>query len=73
MKIKYSKEEEIEMIKFLSYRLRDPKGIGHSQMSQTDIAKFLSKSTAYVSKICWELREGKYAEEVTTLPGQVAV
>jgi len=52
MKIKYSKEEEIEMIKFLSYRLRDPKGIGHSQMSQTDIAKFLSKSTAYVSKIC---------------------
>ena len=48
MKIKYSKQDEIKMIKFLCYRDLDPVHAKHSYMSQTDVAKFLSKSPAYV-------------------------
>ena len=63
MKIKYPKLEEIKMIKFLSFRSEDPRQSKITYMSQTDVAKFLSKSPAYVQKICTELRLGKHQEE----------
>ena len=67
MKIKYTKEDEIKMIKFLCFRQEDPMHSPRRYMSQVDIAKFLGKSAAYVQKMCSGLVKGKYQE--MTEPG----
>jgi len=48
MKVIYSKQEEVQMIKFLSFRMESPGETPRRYMSQVDIAKFLGKSAAYV-------------------------
>ena len=58
MKINYTKNEEYEMIKFLRYRKEDPRSSRVTYMALKSVAKFLDKSTAYVHKVCRELRNG---------------
>ena len=60
MKTVYTKNEEVEMVKFLTFRKEDPRISRHTFMALKNVAKFLGKSTAYVHKICTELRRGKH-------------
>ena len=64
MKLKYSKEEEVQMIRYLCFRNEDPTRTRYTFMDLKSIAKFLGKSTAYVHKICTELRKGKYRDDI---------
>jgi len=58
MKIKYSKQDEVEMIRFLRYRKNDPTTSKLTYMPIQSIAKFLAKSPFYVYSICQKLQEG---------------
>ena len=62
MKITYSKEEEIQMVKYLIYRKEDPRRSRRTFMGLKSVAKFLGKSTAYIHKISDGLRNGKYPD-----------
>ena len=62
MKINYTKDEEIEMIRFLRFRKEDPKYSKRTFMGLRSIAKFIGKSMAYVHKISNELRHGKHTK-----------
>ena len=68
MKLKYSKDEDIQMIKFLVFRKEDPTTSKRTYMEMKSVAKFLGKSTAYVSKICSELRNGKHHDSCDEKP-----
>ena len=65
MKIKYAKEEEIKMVKFLRFRNQDPRTCRFTCMAVKDIARLVSKSSSYVSAICGKLcRESAAVVEV---------
>ena len=55
MKLKYTKEEDIKMIKYLRFRNHDPATSKYTFMSLGAIGKLLNKSISYVSKRCKEL------------------
>ena len=56
MKLKYSKLEEKQMVRFLRFRKEDPRKTKLSFMALKDIAALLNKSVAYVAWICKELK-----------------
>ena len=58
MKLKYGKEEEIQMIRYLCFRQQDPRTSKVTYMAQTDVAKLISRSPAYVQRVCRDLRNG---------------
>ena len=57
--MKYPKEEEIEMVKFLRYRKQPIDGKNRTYMPLKHIAAFLNKSIAHVHTICWNLKKPK--------------
>ena len=68
--VKYPKDQEIEMVKIFRFRKQPHPGRNRTYMPLKDIAKFLNKSIAHVSKICKELKQPKVekksrAEEVS--------
>ena len=62
MKIAYTKENDVKIIKYLCFRLEDPTLSNCTFMDLRSIAEFLGKSYAYVQRICTELRRGKFRE-----------
>ena len=64
MKIKFPKEDEVKMVKFLRYRTADPAKTKLTYMALKDIAKFIGKSVQYVHKVCKELaKESKKTQD----------
>ena len=47
--MKYTKEQEVQIVKLSRYRKEPTKGRNRTYMAIKDIAKFLNKSTAHVS------------------------
>ena len=54
--MKYSKFDEMQMVKFLRFRNKVPSEARKTYMTIKAIAKFLNKSEQYVWKICQKLR-----------------
>ena len=50
--MKYTKSQEIEIVKLFRYRKQPHKGKNKTYMAVKDIAKFLNRSSTHVSKIC---------------------
>ena len=59
--MKYMKEDEVNMVKFLRYRTHDPTSCHHTYMPMKTIAKFLNKSISHVFRICQHLRKSPIA------------
>ena len=55
--MKYNKEEEIKMVRLFRFRNRNPSESKHRYMKIKDIAKFLNKSSTYVSRMCSKIKE----------------
>ena len=60
--VRYKKEDEIAMTKFLRFRMLDPVTATKSYMSYYNIAKFINRSISYVYRICDQLRKPKGKE-----------
>ena len=50
--MKYTKFDELKMVKFLRFRNYDPIHSNYTYMTIKTIAKFLDKSEAYVQNLC---------------------
>ena len=53
--MKYKKETEFNMVKFLRFRLYNPRTTNRTYMTYKSIAKFLNKSESYVQKLCGKM------------------
>jgi len=53
--MKYKKQEEIQMIKYLYFRNKDIATTTRYYMKHKDIAKLINKSPSYVQKVCKSL------------------
>lgn len=53
--MKYNKEEEFKIVKFLRFRLDNPQTARRTYMPYTNIAKYLNKSVSYIHNICSKL------------------
>ena len=63
MIVKYSKMEEFKMVKFLRFWNQDPNQHRFTYMSLQAIAKYLSKSIAYVARIVKKIRIQRWDEQ----------
>lgn len=50
--MRYNKEDEYKMVKYLRFRKHDPATSKKTYMTERAIAKFLSRSQPYVSALC---------------------
>jgi hypothetical protein len=50
--MKYAKEEAVEVVRFLRYRLDDPAMAKRTYMGTKAIGKFINRSESYVKLIC---------------------
>ena len=57
MRLKYTKEDEEQIIKFLRFRGEAPAASEYTYMALKDIAKHLGKSVSYVHAVCEKLKE----------------
>ena len=52
MKLKFTKEEELTLIKYLRFRHQNPEECKYTFMALKDIAKHLGRSVAHVASVC---------------------
>ena len=50
--MKYKKADELSIVKFLRFRIHDPKQSKQTYMGYKSIAKYINKSISYVQKLC---------------------
>ena len=56
LRLRYTKEEAIKVVKILRFRNKDPRKCKLTFMSLKDIAKHFGKSISYVANICEKIK-----------------
>ena len=55
--MKYTRDDELKMVRFLRYRLENPVTSRRTFMTYKSIGRFLNKSEYYVHRLCKKITE----------------